>query len=549
MSIRRHLAVLLAVATAALLILGGTVLYQFQRNNTLIRDLTEGAIPGFLAASELGSRLKTLQISVMSLVKAPDENIAGQLKEKVAVTRQGLAQELEAQMNIASGPVQQGLVRQAQDSMQNYFAAIDDVVALRLSAQQILAEAALDGTAGPYLEELGQILETLSVEKRRAKDQSVAAMETSLQDSVTTLAVVAALTLLVLGVLGLRLYRHIVHPLRDMERTMAEIATTLDFTRHIPVQRNDEIGQSITAFNSLVDTLRSSLSEMVQVIRNNEFAANEMHQSAVALARIASSGNASSKDIQTAVKEIQAQVDHIHLNTRQAGSLTERSGQQATENGLVIREAVDRVHALSEGVEAAADKVFALAAAGRNIAGQVTEIREIADQTNLLALNAAIEAARAGETGRGFAVVADEVRKLAERVTAATQSITRQVAEIETTSTLSTNLMRQVVTDMSLNIDLTKSAGSAMTAIESSARQVISVVGEIGQQVIVGQASSQEIALQVNTIDELISKANVAATQTREFADTIRGLSNHMSGIVNRFRIDAPESQALLARA
>ncbi len=537
MSIRQQLAVLLATATVALIILGGTAHHQFERNNALIHELTEGAIPGFLAASELGSRLKSVQISTMGLVAAPTDGIAEQSKAKVELARQSLAQELQAQMRIADGAAQEGLVRQAQESMKNYFGAIDDVIALRLSGQQVLAEAALDGTVGPYLQELEQILETLSVEKRRAKDRSVATMETSLQDSATTLAIAAALTMVVLGTLGYRLYRQIVRPLREMEQTMAEIATTLDFTRRVPVKRRDEIGQSLAAFNSLVDTLQSSLYEMVQVIRDNEVAANAMHESAVVLAEIALSGHASSKDIQAAVKEIQAQIDHIHHNTRQAGGLTEQSGQQATANGEVIREAVDRIHSLSRSVEAAADKVFALAAAGRNIAGQIKEIREIADQTNLLALNAAIEAARAGETGRGFAVVADEVRKLAERVTAATQSITRQVAEIDTTSSLSTELMRQVVGDMNLNIDLTRSAGSAMTAIESSARQVVSVVEEIGQQVSVGQASSQEIVERVDTIDELITKANVAAGHTRDFADRIRGLSDRMAGIVNRFRI------------
>nr|WP_275983110.1 methyl-accepting chemotaxis protein [Propionivibrio soli] len=262
-----------------------------------------------------------------------------------------------------------------------------------------------------------------------------------------------------------------------------------------------------------------------------------MHQSAVTLADIASSGSVSSKEIQTAVQQVQAQISQICLNTRQAGDLTEASGQQAVMNSQIIRDAVDRIHALAQGIESAADKVFALAAAGQNIGGQIKEIREIADQTNLLALNAAIEAARAGETGRGFAVVADEVRKLAERVTAATLSITKQVAEIDATSALSTDLMQRVIAEMQHNLELTRSAGSAMAEIESSTREVVSVVDEIGEQVSVGQASSEAIVLQVNCIDSVISEANVAAENTKDFADQIRALSNQMTGIINRFRI------------
>ena len=537
MSIRRHLLVLIIIAAAALLLLGGTALLQFQRNNVMMRNLTDGAIPGFLAASELGSKLKTLQISTMNLVNAPDNTIAEQFKEKVVADKAILQQELTAQLKMADTQAQQGLVKQAQESLQNYYEALDQVIGLRLGGQKLFAEAAMSGTAGPYLQELEQILETLRVEKRRTKEGSIEAIEKGLKDSVLILSVSTVLTLLILGFLGHRLYRQISRPLKEMESTMAEIATTLDFTRRVPVVRQDEIGQSIKAFNSLIDTLQKSLSEMVQVIRNNEIAAMEMHQSAVTLAHIASSGNASSKDIQTAVKEIQSQIDRITQDTRHAGSLTEISGQQATENGQVIREAIDRIHALSNSVESAADRVYALATAGGNIASQVQEIREIADQTNLLALNAAIEAARAGETGRGFAVVADEVRKLAERVSCATQSISEQVKDIALTSGQSTDLMRQVVTDMKLNIELTSSAGNAMTNIETSAREVISVVDQIGQQVTVGHASSKEIVDQVDTIENLMGKANLAANHTKDFADTIRNISGQMAGIVNRFQI------------
>jgi methyl-accepting chemotaxis protein len=537
MSIRRHLLVLILIAAIALLFLGGTALIQFQRNNSMMRGLTDGAIPGFLAASELGSQLKTLQISTMNLVYAPDNSIAEQMKDKVNTDKASLKEELQSQLKMAESETQQGLVKQAQESLQGYYDALDQVIGLRLGGQKLFAEAALSGTAGPYLQELEQILETLRVEKRRTKESSIAAIEKSLKDSVLILSIATAITVALLGFLGNRLYRQIARPLREMESTMAEIATTLDFTRRVPVTRHDEIGQSIRAFNSLVDTLQKSLSEMVQIIRNNEIAALDMHQSAITLAHIASSGNASSKDIQTSVKEIQAQIDRITHDTRHAGSLTELSGQQATENGQIIREAVDRIHALAGSVESAADRVFALATAGGNIASQVKEIREIADQTNLLALNAAIEAARAGETGRGFAVVADEVRKLAERVACATQSISEQVKDIETTSGQSTALMHQVVTDMRLNIELTSTAGDAMNSIETSAKEVISVVDQIGQQVNVGNNSSKEIVTQVDTIEDLMGKAHQAANHTKDFADTIRSISGQMASIVNRFQI------------
>lgn len=535
MSIRRHLIILLSIATFALLALGGAGLVQFHRNRTLLTELTAEAVPGLVSATELESRLKSLQIFAMALLDAPpgtDDTI----KEKIKAEQEALNRDLVGQLKLAVGEKQTKLVKSAQEAVENYYQALDQVVNFQASGQKTLAAATLSGAAQPGMEETEQILETLKVEKRRTKEASVEAVEEGVRQSIMILSFATPVALALLSFLGFRLYRTISRPLKEMEGTMAVIARDLDFTRRVPVHSHDEIGHSISAFNSLIDTLQHSLADMAAVIRKNEAAAVEMHKSAVALENIAMSGNASSKDIHTAVEEILAQIDQIGNNTSQAGDLTVVSARQATENGQVIRSAVDRIHGLSRSIESTAERVFELAQAGTNIAAQVKEIREIADQTNLLALNAAIEAARAGEQGRGFSVVADEVRKLAERVSVATQSISEQVKNIGATSAASTDLMREVVADMKVNIELASTAGSAMSQIEHSSHQVITVVGEIGQQVNVGHASSKEIVEQAGSIEQLMSEANAAAEHTRRFADNIRAFSGQMASIVNRFQ-------------
>ncbi len=544
MSIRQRLIFLLIISTLTLLGLGGTALFQFQQNRQLMQALANKTMPGFVAAAEFSSDLKNTQIAALNLIYAPDALIAGQMRERLDAQHKALRQALIAQADYADSPAQQGLLQQATESLDNYLAALGEVVQFSSQGQRVLAEAVLSGSAAPYLAELEQILDTLRVEKTRSKDGALRDLQETLGGAIGKVAGLLAASALLLSLLGWRLYRRISRPLSEMQRTMSEIATTLDFTRRVPVSQGDEIGQSIIAFNSLIDTLQASLSDMQGVIHANEIAAVELHQSAITLAHIAANGNASSKDIQNAVKDIQQQIDRIQSDTLQAGSLTEQSGARALANGDVIRQTVDHIISLSSDVENAADRVFALADAGQNISSLVREIQEIADQTNLLALNAAIEAARAGEAGRGFAVVADEVRKLAERVSSATASIARQVEEISGTSNASTALMRQVVEGIQSNIRLASSAGDAMSDIESSARNVISMVDQIGQQVEIGHHASAQIVQQVDTIDGLMSDAHQAAHHTRDFADSIRALSSEMSRIVSRFRIEQAAASA-----
>ncbi|MCK9989869.1 MAG: methyl-accepting chemotaxis protein [Rugosibacter sp.] len=537
MSIRHFLAVLVCVAAAALLALGGVSFFQFHQIKGLTRNLTERAIPSFLATAEIDSDLKALQLSGVNMVNAPDPGIAQQMAEKLKTQRAVLQQRLGEQLKMAGSETQIKLVKQAQDGLKDYYEALDQVTALSLADQRLLADATLSGNAGPYLQELEQILETLRVEKRRSKDSAVASIDSGMQRTMLVLGVSTAIAVLVLVVLGFNLYRKISRPLREMETTMAEIAHRLDFTRRVDVSGKDEISRSIQAFNALIDTLQASFSEMVRVIRSNEAAAIDMHQSAVALAQVASQGSASSSEIHQAIRKIQMQIDDIHQGTLEAGSLTEASGQQAISNGRVIRETVARIHVLSGNVESVAQRVYALAEAGERIGGLVNEVSGIAEQTNLLALNAAIEAARAGEAGRGFAVVADEVRKLAERVATTTRSIAQHVDEINTTSKTSAELMHQVILDMKRDIDMASTAGDAMAGIELSSRQVVAKVEQIGQQVSVGHASSKAVVTQMDQVEAMLGRASLSAGQTREQADSIRDISRQMADIVNRFQI------------
>ena len=542
MSIRRYLVLLITITATLLLSVGVVGGIHLKRNVELVRALTDDSLPGALAAANLGSHLKQLQIVLSEVVYAPTPELGAQARKALLSERGQLLDELKAQYATAHSEAEIGLLKQAEESLGNYQVAMDETVTQATSGRRDLAEASLYASVAQYQQELQQILETLRIEKLRVKDRSVAAVNDAFTQSAQVLAVAGAGTLTVLFWLIFRLHRNIVQPLRSMEGTMASIAASLDFTQRVPVTRDDEIGQSVRAFNALIDTLQNSLGDMIEIIRNNEKASIEMHQSAGGMALIASEGSRHSTAIQSAVQSIQAHIHDIDQGTRQAGEITEASSHEAIRQSAVIRETANRIGALATRIDSASDRVFALAEAVGQIEGVVSEIRKIADQTNLLALNAAIEAARAGESGRGFAVVADEVRKLAERSADATELIHQHLTGIHSTSLESTDLMKMVMAEMHESRALAQTACAAIESIETSAGKVIEVVGEITRLVDIGQSSSNEIVSQVGLIDGLLNHANTAATHTKLAADTIRDISQDMARVVDRFQVGAAKA-------
>lgn len=258
MTVSQRIALLIALAFTALCSVGGYALLSSHGDARAVRSVTEGVVPSTIESVELMGRLKDVQIAALAMVAAPDSESTQRLLADLRSRKSALQEALAAQMRQSDSDAQRGLVKEAQLSLENYFTAIDETAQFKLDGQQALAEANMDAMVDQYLREQGQMIATIQVEKRRSKDEAIAALNRSLARTSAMLATLTVAAVLAMCGLGYLLYRQIVRPIAEMESKMTAIAASQDFSLRVPVGRRDEIGRSLIAFNTMVEKIQHS---------------------------------------------------------------------------------------------------------------------------------------------------------------------------------------------------------------------------------------------------------------------------------------------------
>lgn len=170
----------------------------------------------------------------------------------------------------------------------------------------------------------------------------------------------------------------------------------------------------------------------------------------------------------------------------EAAAATSQLSQSIDEIGVQSTNSLQLANGAARGADVSLENLRILSKAVEQIQSVAGMISDIAGQTNLLALNATIEAARAGGAGKGFAVVAGEVKALANQTEKATESISRQIAAIQSAAdTLSSQL------------------GSVAGAVRDIAAMAARIASAVHEQT----AATREIAASVQTAAQYTIRA------------------------------------------
>ncbi|MDA8095384.1 MAG: methyl-accepting chemotaxis protein [Betaproteobacteria bacterium] len=343
-------------------------------------------------------------------------------------------------------------------------------------------------------------------------------------------AIVAAL--IVLWSIG-RITRRVMQLCQSMESLSEGDA---DLTRRIPIETDDEIGQTAHAFNRFVTGLQGLIAE-ISVLADN------LSASAPRLLDAATHVNASSQAQSEAISASASGIEQITVSANMVKEHTDQvaghsdsclsRSKEGNESLSALFGTIDTVEGTVNHIAQSAEKFIQEAG---DISRLTQEVRSIAEQTNLLALNAAIEAARAGEHGRGFAVVADEVRKLAEKSATSSAGIDVVTRAITEQSQVLQETVKEGVESLRSSQGAAEHVATVMAEAHQSVRATSDGLGSIANSVSEQTAALTEVAANVEKIAQMAEENNATAASVSKDAAALSGVAGELRQCVGRFR-------------
>ncbi|GHB20824.1 methyl-accepting chemotaxis protein [Salinicola rhizosphaerae] len=365
---------------------------------------------------------------------------------------------------------------------------------------------------------LDTALATLTDRGRRTAEAGAAAMARNVDLMQFGIPAALGFTALVIGFAFFMLQRHLLRPLGEVQRHLANIA-------------EGNLGPRLTLggvsemrrLKEGVDTMQGALHGLV----------SQLQTGSVALRGDASNLSEASHAL---TDESQQQAQALQQTSASMAQITATVAQTAE-------------HA-EQGCRLAADSRRQLDGSGRQVDAAITEMQRarsrsqaslevismidsLAFQTNLLALNASVEAARAGSQGRGFAVVAEEVRSLSARSAQAARTIREQIEGTHRQVQQGTDELASAGQTLAKAIASSERLGELLDGITLSCQQQRDGIHQIDQA--------------IHAIDAATQRNATLAERTRQATRELDARAALQREQVGRFRLTIVESQKITA--
>ncbi|MBL8485768.1 MAG: methyl-accepting chemotaxis protein [Rhodocyclaceae bacterium] len=552
MTVRGRLTLLVALALAAIAVVGAVGWYGIHNGAAAIEEIGGNRLPSvegldMMAESRVAIRANNLTTAIWENDYNAQEKFAGVLarrKELFARLEKGWKLYEPLPQTAEEEVIWKEFLQAYKEWTAGEQGLADTIDALAKNKGEAGQKALFADfykrfeALGPKAAALDGPLRKLVELNVRLADEAVAAGRGGAARAQTIMAVIGVAALALLAFLGLAVARSITSTLggepAEAAAAAARIASgdlagevgggapeqsLLGAMRRMQRGLRDVVGQ----IQGQADQVQSASAALYDTSRQISEAANHQSESTASMA--------------AAMEELTVSISHVSDNAAQVSEVSRTSGAAAQSGVDVIRRLDAEMARIASLATDSAANVRQLDEMSGQISSVVQIIHEIADQTNLLALNAAIEAARAGEQGRGFAVVADEVRKLAERTSTSTVEIRGMITKVGEQTQQSVRLMAEQVEQVRSGTALAAEALASMTTIAEGSGQAVQAFEDIANSVREQSGASTQLARNIESVANMTEETSASVAESASGAQQLQNLAGQMRDTVRHFRL------------
>jgi len=546
MTIKARLVLLVSVMIVLWLIVGGTIYSGFENLQKVTQDIAERRIHQIRIVNRLMYTMADNRAQLMRAIQHDPANPASKLhdhpitKHLDAITDNrtkidGYLSELSQDTKTDEGKKLLNEVINARVTFENegLLPGVQAINNGKFDDAQILLAKQINPQMDIFIEKGRAVAERVD---KKAKESYEAGMAGAHQDELILIFGMIFATL-VATVLGYSIISGISRSTADMRDAMARTEKDGDLSRLVPVHGRDEIAQAAVSYNSLLNSFKQVISQVLQSAESVIQTATQLSTSSQQITQGSQAQSEAAASTAASVEEMAVSITSVSENTNEVKLLSEQSLQKTRAGNMSTSEMIQDVGQVENTVTQIASSVSEFITSARTIAGMTQQVKDIAEQTNLLALNAAIEAARAGEQGRGFAVVADEVRKLAEKSAQSANEIDLITKSLEQKSTLVEKSVQEGLVKLQATQrhvgEVSAILEEAGNAVEKSSIGVNDIASSVSEQT----QASNDIARHIENIAQMAEENHAAISESEKGIERLGELAHQLQYAVRKFKV------------